>query len=308
MKNQIALVGVCIALLLTGCGTKPIEKNTEDKVSELTELAFLMNETNKEFVSELSKEKAEEFVYQMKDENYKLLVVDEEYGEISEGLTDDGNGKKVNCYKLPVTFSFIGSEKLVTDFLDSLKNRNAKIVMNRFDVTPHEEEYKVECIASFIGKSAKTEVGGISSSLSLVKNNKEVKEEEEIVLRDFDVNLTIRPSNSDAAAVAVSTEAGNSLYSDINSKITVKTDFYRDGTAYYCKYSIGDQTKTDKIVVGNDVKFDILSCKKKLDTDEISVDLTINNNLTIPVSVIVYNDSDSRVNITKLGSVEVNKK
>jgi len=308
MRKHLGLLGIAIVLVLTGCKGEIAEKKNDDKINEFVEQAFTLNEVNHAFMEDLSKEKVKEFVFQMKDENYKLIAMNETYSEIAEGITDDGNGKKVCCYKLPVTFSFCGDESLINDFLNSLKNRDTKIVMNRFEVTEEDDRYSVECLASFIGSSAKVGVGGASNSFAVAKNAKEVKEEEKIVLRDFDVNLTVRPSNSDAAAVTVSTEAGNSLYKDENELTDVIVNFYQEGSSYYCKYSVGDQSKTDKISVGSEVLFDILSCKKVLDTDDIAVNLTIQSTLSKKVSVMVHNDSDERIKIMKSGNVEVSRK
>lgn len=307
MKIRLIITGIIIIFLLAGCAGKDIEEN-DNKVIELTEQAFLLNESNHVFIDELSKSKAEELVFEMKENNCKLVGVNEEYGKVTEGLTDAGNGKKVSCYKLPVTFSFSGDEQDIVDFINSLKNSSAKIVMNRFELEEENEKYSLDCVVSFIGSSSKIGVAGKSGSLSMVKNEKEVVNDDEIKLRDFDVNMTIRPSNSDAAAVTVSNDSGNALYSDENAEIDVKTIFYKDGNSYFCEYSVGSQTQKDKISVGNEVKFDILSCEKVLNIDAICVNLLVENKDSKKVSVVVYNDPDERVKITKSGNVEVSKK
>jgi len=307
MKTRLG-IAIVFTFLLTGCGVIEPKETVSNKIIELKEQAFLLNDEVKEFMPNLSQEAVEDFIYQIKNENILLIGIDETYDSITEGLTDDESGKKVSCYKLPVTFSFTGTVEKIEEFLRCLSAVDTKVVMNKFEVTEAEVGYDVECLVCFIGESATLGIGNNSTALSLVKKDKAVKEEEEIVLRNFDVNLTVRPSNSDAAAVTLSTELGNALRSDENGLIQAIANFYKENGQFYCKYSIGDQSQIDKITVGNEVKFDILSCKHKLDTDLISVDLAIQNNLSVPVSVVVYNDSDNRVKITKTGSVEVNRK
>ncbi|MBP3285232.1 MAG: hypothetical protein J6M02_07025 [Clostridia bacterium] len=307
MRTHV-LVAIGIMVLLTACGMQNTQDDATKQVEELTKQAFLLNENKKAFMAELSQESIEDLFFQIKDENDNLTALSEFYGSVTEGLTDNDKGQKVNCYKLPVTITFSGNESLIKEFLDALQKLDVAVAMNKFDVTEENGEYRVDCLISFIGTSAKAGVGGSSNSFSLVKKDKAVKEEEEIVLRDFDVNLTIRPSNSDAAAVTLSTESGKSLTRDENEETDVKVSFYKEESQFYCQYSVGGQTQTDKITVGDKVKFDVLSCKRKLDTDQIKVNLTIENRLEKAVSVIVYNDLDGRVKITKSGSVEVEKK
>jgi len=297
-----------LVLLLAGCNGKVDDKKTNDVIIAFTERAYAVNELTKEFIAELSRETVEDFVFQMKDTNSKLIALSEEYGEIVEGITDGENRKKVNCYKLPVAFTFSGDESLVNVFLDFIENADKKMVVNQFEIEEVENGYSVRCLVSFIGSSAKLGAGNASNTLSFVKKSKEVKEEEEIVLRDFDVNLTVRPSNSDAAAVAISTEVGNALYSDKNSAVDVNVEFYKEGTQNYCKYSVGEQVQIDRISINDEIKFDILSCEKKIDTDEVTVNLTIENSLAKKVSGIIYNDPDKRIKVTKTGSVEVSRK
>lgn len=301
-------IAVVVVLVLSGCGMKTSKNLPENKVGELTEQAFLINESKKEFMANLSQEAVEDLMYQIKDKNAKLIHVDEDYDTITEGLTDDKDGKRVSCYKLPVEFSFSGDAVLIKEFLQALGDIDSKVVVNKFELTENEPGYDVDCLVCFIGESAKNSVGGSSNSLSLVKKDKTVKEEEEVVLREADVNLTIRPSNSDAAAVTLSTEAKNALYYDENKAVAIKTIFYQEGNNYYCNYSVGDNVQTDKITVGKEVKFDILSCKRKLDEDKVSVDLMIENKLSQSINVVLYKDADKRVSITKSGDVEVSKK
>lgn len=307
MKMRFGILFLFV-FLLAGCGVKDESELVKEKITELTNQAFSLNDAGKEFIPNLSQELVKDLIYQVKSENSVLSGMTESYDAISEGLTDGEFGKKVLCYKLPVTFRFNGDEENVKTFLSCLSGLDSKIVMNKFEIDEAENGFDVECLVCFIGESTVSGVGGSSNALSLVKKDKSVKEEEEIVLRNFDVNLTVRPSNSDAASVVLSTEAGNSLKSDENAVIGVTARFYKENGQFYCKYSVGDDKQTDKITVGSDVKFDILSCKKKLDTDAISVNLSIQNDLSVPVSVIIYNDYDNRVNITKNGSVEVTRK
>jgi len=307
MRTRLWIM-LSLIFLLAGCGETIPKDKANDKVEELTEQAFLLNENKNPFMQELSVETVEGIVFQMKEQNDSLMNVTETYGTINEGLTDDGTGKRVLCYKLPITFSFSGNESVVNDFFTFFRGVDSKFVVNEFEVEELESDYSVECIISFIGQSVSKDSNVKSNALTMVKNNGVVKEEEEVVLRDSEVNLTVRPSNSDAAAVALSTETGNAVYCDENKEISVKTTFYKEGNSYYCKYSVGEETQTDKITIADVIKFDILSCKRKIDEDKISVNLVIENQLSKKVDVVVYKDSDKRVKITKSGSVEVKNK
>ena len=307
MKTHLG-IAVVFTFLLAGCGVVEPKETVSDKVVELTEQAFLLNNEVKDFMPNLSREAVEDLIYQMENENSNLIGIDATYDAISEGLTDDAKGKKVTCYKLPVTFSFTGNESKIDDFLKCLHSVNSKVVMNKFEVNELENDYDVKCLVCFIGESASIGIGSNSNAMSLVKKDKAVKEEAEIVLRDSDLNLTVRPSNSDAASVTLSAKGGNALRSDENDTIKAVAKFYKEGNQCYCQYSVGSEIQTEKISIVKEVKVDVLSCKHKLDTDFISVDFSIQNNLSVPVDVVVYNDSDKRVKITKTGSVEVNRK
>ena len=307
MKNCLFIFTVISVLFLTGCGVNNVEQR-DNNVNELTELAFSLNELENPFMEDISEENVEQAIFDMKLQNDKLVGINETYGKVHEGLIDSGDGKKVTCYKLPVTFSFNGNKALMTDFINSLKAATTKVMMSRFDLEGENDAYSLNCVVNFIGSSSKTGYSGRSQSFSMVKSETPVEDDDEIVLRDSEINLTIRPSNSDGAAVTVSSELKNSVYSDENKEINVNTTFYKEGNGYYCKYTVENQVQTDKITVGNDIKFDILSCKKVLDDDAISVNLVIDNQTSKKVSVVVYNDPDERVKVSQSRSVEVSKK
>ena len=76
---------------------------------------------------------------------------------------------------------------------------------------------------------------------------------------------------------------------------------------FYAEYSIdGGKSRTESFSSSGDIKFDILSCDRVLEDDYINVDLTVNNSSGKKVSIVIYDDSDDRVNVvSKSGVVEV---
>ena len=133
---------------------------------------------------------------------------------------------------------------------------------------------------------------------------------QDIVLRDFDISMTVRPSNSDSASITLGVvdKADNRVYNDENAKKEVLVKFYNDGKKYYSEYRIGeDKLTTAQITPNGNILFDILSCEVIENGDNIAVDMKIVNNSDKKVSAKVYNDKDRRVSIETEGSVEVKR-
>ena len=300
-----------VALVLVGCSNVQDEKVNPEKLfkDEIALVLNIENVSNKPLISNMSSEIVVDAIDKiMQNEYLKELYAN--YGVESQGIGTNSEGNRVFCYKFPVDLSFEGGEEEIKQLVGELEEIPYKINVSSFNIENKEDKFKVTAKVNFLGDIESTTVSS-NSSVNLKKNNVDVNEEEQIKLRDFDVNLTLRPSNSDSSAVMIGVRnSKNCLYSDENMKHNVKVEFTKQNGKFYASYSIDDgQSKTETFSSNGDIKFDVLSCKKLLEDDDISVDLTIDNKSGKKISVIVYNDIDSRVNlVSSSGNVElVNK-
>lgn len=305
-----------IIFCLTGCSSYNNEKeesNNPNKVfeEELKMLSAINELPNKKMEAEVTKENVESIL----NELFQFAVFEEnaiEYGEVIQGIGSDGNGGRIYCCKLPVNITFLGDystiDKFVRYFYDlenivSIGNFNVEILENN--------KVKVDTIVNFLGKSAGASLSTNKKEYAIKHNTVEVEMVNDIVLRDFDISMTLRPSNSDSAAITLGVvENGDyRVYNDENVKKEVIVDVYKEGKKYYCSYKIGDDnlTKAEIKPKGN-ILFDILSCDLVEEDDEIAVDVKISNQSDKKVSTIIYNDKDKRVNVIKgNGNIEVER-
>lgn len=296
-----------VALVLVGCNNGKEEVINPEKLfkEEIALVLDIENVSNKPLISNLNGEIIVDVIDTMMQNDYlKNLYAD--YGVQSQGIGTNDKGNKVFCYKFPVDLTLDGGEKEVKELVEELRNIPYKINVSSFDIKNKDGSFHTTAKVNFLGDLESASVSG-NSSVNLKKNNVEVNEEEEITLRDFDINLTLRPSNSDSSAVAIGVRnSQNCLYSDENSKHSVNVTFTKQNGKFYAEYSIdGGRSKMETFTSSGDIKFDILSCKKLLDDDEIAVDLTVDNKSGKKVSVVVYNDSNSRVSmVSSSGNVE----
>lgn len=302
------ILSALVAFMLVGCtNTKPEEINPNKIFSEDISRALNIENTSKKvLMSDMSNDEIVNIVTDMMN-NENLAKLSVNYGSESEGIGTNDKGEKIFCYKIPVSFSLDGGENSVHEFVEELDAIPSKIAVSKFDITNKDEEFHVDAIVNFLGNMDSTSISSSKSS-NVKKNEINVNEEEKIVLRDFDVNLTIRPSNSDSSAVMFGVKnSNNCLYSDDNMGHDVLVNFSgRDGKIY-AEYSIdGGDSRSESFTTNGDIKFDILSCERVLKDDYIDVNLTINNSTDKKVDVIIYDDEDSRVKINnKLGNVVV---
>lgn len=300
-----------VALVLVGCNNVSEEKVNPEKLfkDEIAQVLNIENVSNKPLITNMSSEIVVDAIDKLMQNEY-LKELYANYGVEAQGIGTNTEGNRVFCYKFPVDLSFEGTEQEIKELVHELENIPYKINVSSFNIENKDDKFRVTAKVNFLGDIESTSVS-TNSSVNLKKNNVDVNEEEQIKLRDFDVNLTLRPSNSDSSAVMIGVRnSKNCLYSDENSKHDLKVEFTKQNGKFYAEYSINDgHSKTEAFSSNGDIKFDILSCKKLLDEDNISVDLTVDNKSGKKVSIIVYNDSDSRVNlVSSSGNVElVNK-
>lgn len=299
-----------VALLLVGCSNNTNEPINPDTVfkDEISKVLALENTSRKSLIEDMNSDMIVDIVNDiMSNEHLGNLYAS--YGIESQGIGSDSNGNKVFCYKFPVEFDLDGGEQEVKAFANELEEIPVKINVSRFDVTNKDDEFHVNAIVNFLGDMDSMSLSDNSSSpINFKKNTVEVEEEKELVLRDFDINLTIRPSNSDSSAIAIGVKNSNKcLYSDENSKHDIIVNFSKKNDKFYAEYSInGGSSMTESFKTTGDIKFDILSCDRLLDDDNIGVNLTINNNSGKKVSTIIYDDGDKRVKVVgKSGNVTV---
>lgn len=297
-----------VAFMLVGCTNNTDEKLTPDKLfkDEISRVLAIENTSKKDLMNDMSNEAIVEIVDDMM-KNDSLTGLYASYGIETQGIGTDASGKRIFCYKFPVEFDFDGGESEIKAFVKELEEIPSKISVSRFEITNKDEQFHVNSIVNFLGDIESTSISG-SSPINFKKNSVEVNEEKAIVLRDFDVNLTVRPSNSDSSAVTIGLKGNDHcLYSDENFKHDVVVNFYKNDGKFYAEYTInGNASRIESFIPKDNIKFDVLSCKRLLADDYIDVDLTINNSSGMAVSVIIYDDSDNRVNIvSKSGNVDV---
>lgn len=309
------LIGALIVVLLTGCANNNIkeEKNTDEIFKEELVAVSKIGESKGKTLSD---EIVVEEIKEVFDGIFNFAIFEshvEEYGEIIQGTGSDGNGGRLFCCKLPVNVKFVGTKESIHKFVEYFQEINNVISFGDFKVEELEDEkYEVTTLINFLGKAA----GGVLSEgkkqYTLKKNEIEVKEEEELKLRDFDVSMVVRASNSDASAISlgVSNNSDYKLYSNGNSKKDINVKFSNEGNNYYCECSVDNEKGKKTIIKPNgNILFDILSCDVVEESDEIGVDLHIINASNKKASIIVYEDKDHRVNIVeKSGSIEVKEK
>lgn len=314
MKRILAIF--FIIFCLTGCSSYNNEKkesNNPDKVfeEELKMLSSINELPNKKLADEVTKENVEGIL----DELFQFAVFEEnssEYGEVIQGIGSDGNGGRIYCCKLPVNITFLGDGSTIDKFVRYFYDLENVVSIGNFNIEMLQEgKVKVETVVNFLGKSASASLTSNKKEYSIKHNAVDVEMVSDIVLRDFDISMTLRPSNSDSAAITLGVveKQDYRVYNDENAKKEVTVNFYKEGKRYYCSYKIGDDsfTKAEINPKGN-ILFDILSCDLVEEDDEIGVDVKISNESDKKVSTIIYNDNDKRVNIAKTsGNIEVNR-
>lgn len=298
-----------VALLLVGCSNNTNEPVNPDTVfkEEIAKVLAIETTSHKNLINDISNEMIADIVNDIMSNEY-LGSLYASYGAESQGIGSDANGNKVFCYKLPVEFDLDGGEKEVKEFAHELEEVPVKIAVSRFDVSNKDDKFHVNAVVNFLGDIESTSISSNSSSpVNFKKNTVEVNEDKGISLRDFDVNLTIRPSNSDSSSIALGVKnSSKCLYSDDNAKHDIIVNFSKQSGKFYAEYSInGGKSITESFSSSGDIKFDILSCDRVLNDDYITVDLTINNDSGKKVSVVIYDD-DNRVNVvSKSGNVTI---
>lgn len=308
--KKVLIAGLAV-LLLSGCGNKTEKEENTDNIfkDELVLVSEIGDETGRVLADEILVEDVEEVFNGIFD----LAIFEshsEEYGEVTQGAGSDGNGGRVFCCKLPVDVKFTGSEASVERFVEYFEEIDNVVSFGDFNVEKIEDEkYEVNTVINFLGKAAGGNLTSDTKNYTVKKNAVEVKEEDKVSLRDFDVSMLIRPSNSDSSAISlgVMSDKDYRIYSDDNEKHDIKVTFSNEGSKYYCKCAIGDNT-TSNVVIQPDSKilFDILSCEVIEADDIISADVHIINNSNKKVSVVIHDDEDGRVKVVeKVGSVEV---
>ena len=299
-------------LFLAGCASSAKEATNPNVIfkEELETIALVNDMQDKILIEELKKEDAEELL----DELFQFAVFEDsiiEYGDIIEGIGSDGKGGRTFCSKLPVDITFVGGEGAIKKFAKYFTELDNVVSIGNFDIEVlSEDKYKVNTVVSFMGKGSTSTLSKRAKEYSIKQNKIEIDEVEEIVLRDFDISMTVRPSNSDSASITLGVvdKVDNRVYSDENSKKEVFVRFYNDGKKYYSEYKIGeDKLITAQINPNGNILFDILSCEIVENGDNILVDMKVVNNSDKKVSVKVFNDKDKRVGLVTEGNIEVKR-
>jgi len=311
MKKVLILA--LMVLVLTGCTDSSTKKESTSAIfkNEILAVSKIADAKNKELSNEILIEEIDEIFNGIFD----LAIFESnsvEYGEITQGAGSDGKGGKVFCCKLPADVKFTGTKDSVKRFVEYFEEIDRVISFGDFKINELEDnKYEVTTTISFLGKATGGTVSKGKTGFSVKRNEVEVEQEEEIVLRNFDISMIIRPSNSDSSAIALGVMGDKDyrIYSAENKKKDIDVVFGNDGNKVFCEYSIdGEEKEKAYITPKGNILFDILSCDIIESDDEIKADVHIFNNTSKKVSVAIFDDKDSRVKIVeKVGSVEVKK-
>jgi len=242
-------IGILLIFLLTGCAdNNKTTKNTTDDIfkEELVAISKIGDAKGKKLPEELIIDEIKETFNGIFDlaifESHK-----ETYGEVVQGAGSDGNGGRIFCCKLPVDVEFVGTEASVHRFVEYFEDVEEVVSFGDFKVeTLDDEKYEVNTVVSFLGKATGGNLAEGKKEFTIKKNEVEVNEEEEISLRNFDVSMIIRPSNSDSSSISlgVVSDKDYRVYSDENLKKDIKVIFSNSGNNYYYEYSIGSMVST----------------------------------------------------------------
>lgn len=313
MKSVRVFEMLLFTLLLVACGNVKKEEKPDDIFrGELRKIYNISEEGNKEILDIISKDIVSKVLEKEIDFN-SFKGINTEYNEISEGIINNSAGEKKGCFKLPVRITFNGTEEQVKSLIDSIGNISSRISAGDISIEKKEGLFKLDCEVNFFGKS-KDDKSGVSSENSSVQMIQGADGEvDKISLRDFDLLMALRPSNSDAASITFefaddSLNDGNSD-SDANDKKDIEIIFTKEQGKYYCEISLDKRTNKKQIALKDKkIIFDILSCKREEDSDKIGADIALHNTTDKILSISVFDDPDKRINIIdKKGSIEVVK-
>ena len=137
------------------------------------------------------------------------------------------------------------------------------------------------------------------------------EEEEE---EDYSISMTVRPSNSDMAAMTLGKSNGISkkgfLYQDENKVVEATVEFTKVSGTYYVKYKLGDEVYP---TTGNGIecnpkgnlKMLVNSAKRKTTDDMVAVKLNVKNNTDKKVEVEIKDDDkqNPRIKMRTEGNV-----
>lgn len=309
MKRIFAL-GL-IVVMLTGCTSNSSKEETISNIFKQDMLAVskIADSKGKRLPDNILVEEIEDVFKGIFD----LAIFESssvEYGEIVQGAGSDGNGGKVFCCKLPAYVTFTGTKASVDKFVEYFKNIDIVVSFGEFEIEELSEGmYEVNTTINFLGKAVSDTVMSSGKTAYTIKNNKVEVKQEEINLRDFDISMIIRPSNSDSAAVSlgVVNDGDHRIFDSENAKKDINITFGKESNKYYCEYCINNE-EIEKAYINpeNNILFDILSCDIVENDDNIKADLHVFNNTSKKVSIAIFDDKDNRVNIVeKVGSIEV---
>lgn len=302
-----------VALLLVGCVDSSNKENTniifKEELAKIDEIGEAAQKKlpDEVLISDVEKVFNEIFEYAIFEDSSV------EYGEVTQGMGADGNGGRVFCSKLPVNVKFSGTEASIEKFIEFFEGFENVVSFGEFDISTLEGgKYEVNTIITFLSKDSGGTLAEGKKEYTIKKNEIAKKEVEEPGVRNFDVSMILRPSNSDSSAISLGVKSENNsvVYSDENVKKDVYISFNNNGNKYFCEYAIGNnKTEKAEIKPNGDILVDVLSCEVEELNDNISADLHVSNNSNKKVSFVIYDDYDKRVNISeKAGNVEVSRK
>lgn len=305
MKQIKIALFILVCIVLTGCTQEEKELTVDEIFKEDLRIAYeISSEEGKKILEDISVEKVKDI---MKDIDANIT-----YKEITQGIANDENNVKTACVKLPVDIKLIGNEEEIKGFITDIHEMDNRISVGDINISKVDEEYEIDLTVNFFGKmkaeNLKVGNSSVSSNVQVVEGKKD--EANEVTLRDFNVFMILRPSNSDAASVTLEFKNNESVIMYDNNEIeNISIDISKEEGKYFCLVKSDEINEKIEIKnVGNKIVMDILSCEKKEKTDMVGVNLEVNNLSGKKADIVIYEDSDKRVNIKTSGDVEVKNK
>lgn len=314
MKSVRIFEIILCTFLLVACGNVKKEGNPDDIFrGELKKIYNISEKEDKEILNVISKDIVSEAISKEIDFN-SFSGINIEYNEILEGIVSNSAGEKKGCFKLPTQIAFKGTEEQIKSFMSCLHNINSRISIGDIKIEKENETlFRLNCEVNFFGQSKENKIKPENGTANIQVIQGEDGEVDKITLRDFDLLMALRPSNSDAASItfefADSPSNGGNPDSDANDTKNMEIVFTKEEGKYYCEISADEKTNKNQIELKDKkIIFDVLSCKREESSDKVGANISLNNKTDKVLSISVFDDPDRRINITdKKGSIEVVK-
>ena len=307
--KYVKIIGVMI--LLASCNNSEKINIEPERLfkAELKNVYSAYETTDKILIDNISNEKIKRIIDRVL-ENIEYSDLEIICADVDEGVVRN-DGQRVMVLKLPTQIKLKANEKNIKEILNKVVKLDEKIVVDDISIIKSENVYELNCIISFCGKLNEKTEKNESPKITLEEVSGNKSETNRIILRNSNLLMILRPYNSDSATLTLGLtddKSGNSyVYYDINKKVNLGIDFYKENNKYYCEYKNidGNMLKSEINIKDDKIMFDVLSCANTASEDLLKVELKLVNKTDKVVDVKIFDDVNDRVSIIKNGNVEV---